>query len=133
MGKVLKKEGYTGVRINKVAQVAGVSKKLIYDYFKDFDGLTKAYLEQVDFWHMKELRNESIEIKQLTRDIIFNVLKSDFEYFQNSIDMQKICCGVLVKKIRPYETLPMEEKYMAISCSNFQIKCLKSLQLISGQ
>jgi AcrR family transcriptional regulator len=35
VGEVFPKEGHTGLGVNKVAKQAGVTKKLIYDYFGD--------------------------------------------------------------------------------------------------
>ena len=47
---IVEQEGFEGVGINAVAQRAGVSKMLIYRYFKSLDGLIAAYIGQCDFW-----------------------------------------------------------------------------------
>ena len=40
VGEIFRTEGHTGLGVNKVAKRAGVTKKLIYDYFeRDFDNL----------------------------------------------------------------------------------------------
>ncbi len=106
VGKILCKEGYTAIRINKIAEVAKVNKKLIYDYFKGLDGLTKAYLEQVDFWSLeksKALGNPPIV--DLSKDKVFSILKNDFEYFQNSVEMQKIIVWSLSEKNKSIRAL----------------------------
>jgi len=50
VGKVLAREGFRGLGVNKVAAEAGVDKKLIYRYFGGLPALIKAYSETVDFW-----------------------------------------------------------------------------------
>lgn len=93
VGKILKNEGYNELKINKIASISGVNKKLIYDNFGTLDGLIKAYLEQVDFWKIEEKRIETPDHKiaaAITKDFMFNLLKGDFEYFDKSKEMQKI-------------------------------------------
>ncbi|MBB6107634.1 AcrR family transcriptional regulator [Mucilaginibacter lappiensis] len=51
VGEIFRKEGHTGLGVNKVAKQAGVAKKLIYDYFeRDFDNLVEAYILETDYW-----------------------------------------------------------------------------------
>lgn len=50
VGKVLAKEGFKGLGVNKVARRAGVDKVLVYRYFNGLPGLVKAYSQTVDFW-----------------------------------------------------------------------------------
>lgn len=93
VGKILINEGFQNVRVNKVAEVAGVAKNAIYMYFGGLDGLIKAYLHQVDFWQIEKQKMEASnnkELPEITKDFIFNLLKADFQYFFNSPEMQKI-------------------------------------------
>lgn len=46
VGVLLAEEGFDQLRINKIAQRAGVNKILIYRYFGGLDGLVNAYLAQ---------------------------------------------------------------------------------------
>lgn len=50
VGKVLAKNGFKGLGINKVAREAGVDKVLIYRYFGGLPGLIGEYSRTVDFW-----------------------------------------------------------------------------------
>jgi AcrR family transcriptional regulator len=50
VGKVLSKEGFSGLGINKVAKAAGVDKVLVYRYFGGLPQLVRAFSETVDFW-----------------------------------------------------------------------------------
>jgi len=93
VGKILIKEGHQNIRINKIEEVSGVAKKSIYDYFGGLDGLIKAYLDQVDFWKVVEHKlgtKENTELPDISVDFLFNLLKSDFQYFFKSTEMQKI-------------------------------------------
>lgn len=93
VGKVLMKDGYHNLKINRIASASGHSKGLIYEYFGNLDGLLKAYLRQVDFWKIEEKRIEpdvETDDKVITKDFMLDLLKSDFQYFFDSPEMQKI-------------------------------------------
>lgn len=93
VGKILAKEGHAALKINKIASVSGVNKKLIYDNFGSLDGLLKAYLQQVDFWKSEEQKMQTSDgtiLPEITKDFMYSLLKSDFEYFAASKEMQKI-------------------------------------------
>lgn len=47
---IIKNEGFSGLGVNKVSRVSGVSKILIYRYFGNFEKLLKAYVVEKDFW-----------------------------------------------------------------------------------
>lgn len=46
VGEIITEEGMEGVRVNRVANRAGVNKILIYRYFGGVDGLREAYISQ---------------------------------------------------------------------------------------
>jgi AcrR family transcriptional regulator len=50
VGRVLAKEGFRGLGVNKVAKAAGVDKVLVYRYFGGLPELVDAYSRTVDFW-----------------------------------------------------------------------------------
>jgi AcrR family transcriptional regulator len=54
VGKVLAKQGMQKIGINRIAQVAGVDKVLIYRYFGGLAGLLKAYSDSGEFWPTRE-------------------------------------------------------------------------------
>lgn len=112
VGKLLKKEGFQGIKINKVAETAGVGKKLIYDYFKGLNGLIKAYLSQVDFWN-KEQWNFQKDTNDFTthisKEMMFSLMKNDFEYLDKSTEMQKIILWGISEKNKSINSL-IEER-----------------------
>ncbi|MEH0021487.1 MAG: TetR/AcrR family transcriptional regulator [Desulfobacter sp.] len=50
VGKLLARDGFKGLGVNKVAREAGVDKVLVYRYFNGLPGLVAAYSRTVDFW-----------------------------------------------------------------------------------
>lgn len=50
LGEVVAESGFEQLKVNTVAERAGVSKVLIYRYFGSLDGLIAAYVEAHDFW-----------------------------------------------------------------------------------
>lgn len=50
VGKVLGKEGFKGLGVNKIARAAGVDKVLVYRYFGGLPELIGEYSRTVDFW-----------------------------------------------------------------------------------
>ena len=92
VGKILVKEGFQSIRVNKVAEVAGVAKKAIYEYFGGLNGLIQTYLEQIDFWKIEQrkLELEKKPLPEISKDFMVELLKDDFNYFFKSTEMQKI-------------------------------------------
>ncbi len=54
VGRLIVKNGFTGLGVNAVAREAGVDKVLIYRYFGDLNGLISSYLEERDFFSRQE-------------------------------------------------------------------------------
>lgn len=89
VGKIITAKGHSKVKVNTVAEVSGVNKRLIYDYFGGLDGLIDAYISQVDYW--SRLRNADSMIKedngqQFTTDMLLGL----FDAMQKDKEMQKI-------------------------------------------
>lgn len=61
VGRLILRDGLSGVGINAVAREAGIDKVLIYRYFRDLDGLYRAYAEAGDFWWTVEGMLASVE------------------------------------------------------------------------
>ncbi|GGN13111.1 TetR family transcriptional regulator [Dyadobacter beijingensis] len=92
-GEIFMKKGYQGLRAARIADVAGVSKTLIYRYFGTVEELFKAYLAQKDFWlamegQVEELLEDSRPDfgKQLAKQI----LEAQIIYFFQNKEMQEI-------------------------------------------
>ncbi|SEK65438.1 TetR/AcrR family transcriptional regulator [Parapedobacter koreensis] len=93
VGEVLRREGYTKLGVNNIANHAGVSKKLIYRYFESVDNLIEAYIKEMDFW--MTLRSQEDELANIHshnfgRDLASTFLGSLFEHLEDRPEAQKI-------------------------------------------
>lgn len=50
VGRVLARDGFEALGVNRIAREADVDKVLIYRYFGDLPGLVLAYSRTIDFW-----------------------------------------------------------------------------------
>ncbi|MEP2830207.1 TetR/AcrR family transcriptional regulator [Parvibaculum sp.] len=60
VGRLILRDGLSGVGINALAREAGVDKVLIYRYFDNLDGVYCGYAEHGDFWWSVEDMLEGI-------------------------------------------------------------------------
>ncbi|EHQ41402.1 TetR/AcrR family transcriptional regulator [Myroides odoratus] len=73
VGKVIQKDGYTGLTATNIAKAAGLDKKLIWTYFGSVDSLIEEYISKKDFW------------KQAANNVITDLLKNPTEIGQDQI------------------------------------------------
>lgn len=50
VGEIIKKDGYTALKLKNIEAVAGVDRKLLYDYFGSINNLVESYIRQEDFY-----------------------------------------------------------------------------------
>ncbi|MCH5719520.1 TetR/AcrR family transcriptional regulator [Niabella hibiscisoli] len=113
VGKIVVKEGFQQIRINKVERISKVSKKMIYEYFGDLQGLIKAYLNQVDYWKLEEQKMNSDPgsiIAPINKEFMAALLRNDFEYLFNSVEMQKIILWSISEKNKTIRELSDERE-----------------------
>lgn len=115
VGKILTKEGFQNIKVNRIESVSKVSKKLIYRYFGNLDGLIKAYLQQKDFWNIELQKATPVAKKQLVplqADEALEVLTSNLRFLESSPEMQKLVLwGVSEKNKTHREIAVNREKY----------------------
>lgn len=113
VGRILIKEGFQNIKINKIAAVSGLTKKLIYNYFGGLEGLIKAYLQQVDFWKIEEQKLDNggrSVLPEISKEFIFHLLRDDFEYLYTSAEMQKIVLWGISAKNKTLRELSEERE-----------------------
>ncbi|MFZ4928980.1 TetR/AcrR family transcriptional regulator [Chryseobacterium sp. Mn2064] len=95
VGKILKTKGYAGLKVNNIAEEAGVDKKMIYTYFGGLDGLIDEYIRMQDYWSrvtaeevakIMPTGEDDEEWKLFTKQI----LMSQFDYVYSSEEAQKL-------------------------------------------
>ena len=94
VGDVIQFEGFSNLRISRIARRADVDRKLIYRYFGSLDALIEAYIVENDYWmvfaeRMKELvaRNDQ---NMDTASVIVGILQNQFTFFQQEKSMQNL-------------------------------------------
>lgn len=94
VGEIFRTEGHTGLGVNRVAKKAGVTKKLIYDYFeRDFNNLVEAYIVETDYWMAFADRVQQLVDDHAYTDnqkLITDILQNQFRYFYLDKQMQKL-------------------------------------------
>jgi len=89
VGKILRVKGYSGLKVSKIAAVAGFDKKLIYEYFGSTEKLIDEYIRSQDYWSKI---NEGIEVDlsdgglELSKLAVLN----QFESLKKNKELQKI-------------------------------------------
>lgn len=89
VGVILKKDGFSGLGVNKVAKLSGVSKILIYRYFGDFNQMVKVYVIENNFW-TNNLAEPSVSEGNTPsiQELIKTLLKERFTSFYNHCEME---------------------------------------------
>ena len=93
VGEIFKTEGPSGLGVNKVARMAGVSKKLIYRYFTSFEELVETYVLETDYWMVfAENVQQLIDVSYAddSQKLVTDILQNQFRYFYNEKQMQKL-------------------------------------------
>lgn len=94
VGTIIKNKGYKGIGLNAIAKEADVSKILIHRYFGGVDQLVEAYVLKNDYWIAKsrELaeQTEFKTTKATLKEMVADLLKGHFEYFNNHEEMRKV-------------------------------------------
>ena len=101
VGKILKEEGFAGINTAKVANIAKVDRKLIYDYFGNLDGLVKYYLENHDYWNIRPDNMEDIMAKAQAdhgKALAYSVMEHQLDSLMENEEMRHIITWGLNEK-----------------------------------
>ncbi|HWW38837.1 TetR/AcrR family transcriptional regulator [Pedobacter sp.] len=92
VGKIIREEGYAGLKLKKIVDTAGVDRKLLYHYFGSIDNLVETYVRQKDYYadfdrNVNELLR-SVKGEYST-DLIKGVMHEHLHSFSKDVDMQQ--------------------------------------------
>ncbi|WP_292010972.1 TetR/AcrR family transcriptional regulator [Chryseobacterium sp.] len=90
VGKILRTKGYSGLKVSKIAAVAGFDKKLIYEYFGSTDKLIDEYIKSQDYWSQIAAGNVEEEITDGGQELSKIALVNQFENLKKNKELQKI-------------------------------------------
>lgn len=110
VGKILKTKGYSGLKINDIAKVAGVDKKMIYTYFGGLDGLIDEYIRTQDFWSNVHVDMASEPIDDGGKAFTKEVFLSQFDYLSKNKELQKVLLWRLSEERKSLRKLTDEQE-----------------------
>jgi AcrR family transcriptional regulator len=113
VGVILKKEGFTGLNVSRVAKKANLHRKLIYEYFGGMENLVKEYLNSRDYWSVSlDQIDEIIEEskKDFGKQTAFALLEKQFDSLMANEEMRKIINWGLSEDLKPLKELNKERE-----------------------
>ncbi len=113
VGAILKKEGFPGLNISKVASKADVDRKLIYEYYGDLENLVQAYLNNKDYWKVNLVNIDEIiegSREDFGKQIAYSALEGQFDALMADKEMRKIITWSLCENFKPLTDLNMERE-----------------------
>lgn len=90
VGTILKTTGYADLKINKIAAVAGLDKKMIYKYFGSTDQLIDEYIQSQDFWSNVKNELQPSELKNGGKAFVEEALHAQFDFVFKNKELQKV-------------------------------------------
>jgi hypothetical protein len=92
VGAIMRKDGFSGIRTNRVARLAGKDKNLIRYHFQGIVNLQRAYIREKDYWPpFFERFTLSDDPSPLELEMLFSALmQENLRYFKGDMEMQQI-------------------------------------------
>ncbi|ASW73883.1 TetR family transcriptional regulator [Chryseobacterium piperi] len=90
VGKILRVKGYSGLKVSKIAAVAGFDKKLIYEYFGSTDKLIDEYIKSQDYWSKFSPNIEEEVHAGKGKEALTQGILAQFESLKKNKELQKI-------------------------------------------
>ena len=90
VGEILKTEGFAALKVNRIAAVAGLDKKLIYNYFGSKDNLVAEYIGSKDFWSNVKADAIPADFSDGGKNFTVEVLRQQFDFVKDSNELQKV-------------------------------------------
>jgi len=113
LGGILKKDGFSGLSISRVAEEAKVDRRLIYDYFGGLEGLVKEYLNSNDYWNIQpEEISDIVESSKADtgKELAYRVLENQFDSLIGSEEMRRIITWGLSEKLPVLKELDLRRE-----------------------
>ena len=92
VGELLLAQGYTGLKVNKVARHTGKDKSAIRHHFGSLNELVKAYIREKDHWppFFERFRTEDFAGKDGVQKLFTELMQENFRSFLGNPEMQKL-------------------------------------------
>jgi AcrR family transcriptional regulator len=115
LGNILDKDGFSGLNISKVADKAGVDRRLIYDYFGGLEGVVKEYLNAKDYWKINEEDVEGIIVlnkHDFGKAFALDMLEKTFDSLMENAEMRRIITWELSEDLQPLKELNQKREQL---------------------
>ncbi|KQT35536.1 TetR family transcriptional regulator [Chryseobacterium sp. Leaf405] len=90
VGKILRTKGYSGLKVSKIAAVAGFDKKLIYEYFGSTEKLIDEYIRSQDYWSRTGQEELHVDFSDGGKEMSKVAILNQFEQIRRNKELQKI-------------------------------------------
>lgn len=92
VGQIISKDGYAGLKLKKIEELAGVDRKSLYDNFGSIENLVETYIKQKDYYSGFDRKMGEL-LKSVKDDYGANFMKGvmleHFDFFSKDVDMQQ--------------------------------------------
>ncbi|RZJ70306.1 TetR/AcrR family transcriptional regulator [Flavobacterium sp.] len=88
--KLFKEKGFSALKVNDIAQEAGLDKKLIYRYFGGKDELVDEYIKSLDFWSNVKKEAHTPDFTDGGREFSKRMLSLQFDYLNENESFKKL-------------------------------------------
>jgi len=110
VGKIINSKGFSGLKVNDIAQEAGLDKKLMYNYFGGRDELIDAYIRSKDFWSNVNEQSAEPFFGDGGRIFTKNMLREQFDYVYKNKELQKILLWGLLENRKALKNIADERE-----------------------
>lgn len=90
VGKIVKTKGFDALKVNDIAETAGLDKKLIYNYFGGTEQLIEEYISTRDFWSNVSIDDLPANINDGGLESLKTIFISQFDAVYEHKELQKI-------------------------------------------
>jgi AcrR family transcriptional regulator len=106
-------KGYSGARVDEIAEATSTSKSMIYYYFKDKDGLYKAVLEEA-YRAVRRLDSATELVHLPPIEALTRLIEITFDYHFDTPDFVRL---VMIENIHKAENLKMMKDLSVVNQS----------------
>lgn len=131
ISRIIEKEGYSGLGVNKIAKEAGCNKVLIYRYFNGLEGLILEWTKENDFFTNAyssliikiQEADKDVDTRQLVKDVFSTML----QFLRKNDMMKQIFIWELSGNVKFTHIREIREKHGAKLYQLFEEKLNKTI------
>lgn len=90
VGKIITESGFSALKVNHIAKVAGLDKTLIYAHFGGLDNLLEEYLRSQNFWDTIGKNDPPPDLSDGGRAFSMKAIRNHYEFVKEHPEFQKI-------------------------------------------